>query len=63
MLKRIRIEDALHRRAKAAAALSGVSIKEWVEGVIEDALDGIPSASVLVDEKGRYVAQKGQDNA
>ena len=62
MLKRIRIEDELHRRAKAAAALAGVSIKEWVEHVLEDALDGAPSASVLIDQRGEYKTQEA-DNA
>ncbi len=43
------IENDLHRRVKAAAALSGLSLKEWTEGILEDALADRPSLSALVD--------------
>lgn len=63
MDKVLRVDKELHQRVKIAATLSEKSIKEWVEGVLQDALDGRPSASVLVDTRGQYVAQKGTDNA
>lgn len=56
--KTLYIESDLHARVKATAALSRVSIKEWVEAVLEDALAGRPSPSVLVDSKGRYRVQE-----
>ena len=51
---KILIDADLHRQVKATAALCGESIKDWVEGVIRDALAGRPSASVLVDTKVPY---------
>ena len=60
--KFLRIDAALHRRVKLAATLSDQSIKDWVEGVLSDALDGRPSASVLIDSRGRYVAQEANND-
>ena len=57
----LRVSPQLHKRIKATAALSGTTIKDWVEGVIEDALDGRPSASVLIDSRGQYVTQEDND--
>ena len=34
----IELDDELHRRAKAEAALRGVPLKDWVADVIEAAL-------------------------
>ena len=50
----LRIRPGLHRQVKIAAALNEKTIKDWVEGVIEDALAGRPSASVLVDTRAGY---------
>lgn len=36
----IEVPDDLHRRAKAAAAMSGVTLKDFVIQAIEDAIDG-----------------------
>ena len=52
--KTLYIEEQLHRRVKVTATLRGMTIKEWVEEVLTDALDGVPSASVLVDTRQRY---------
>ena len=54
-LRQIKINSDLHKRIKLAATMQETTIKEWVEGVLEDALDGRPSASVLIDTKGKYV--------
>ena len=59
--KTLYIEEQLHRRVKVTATLSGKTIKEWVEEVLTDALDGVPSASVLVDSRGQYVTQGEND--
>ena len=63
MIKNIQIDEQLHRRVKVTATLRGQTIKEWVEEVLTDALDGRPSASVLIDSKGQYVTQEGEHNA
>ncbi|NIV32733.1 MAG: hypothetical protein GWN58_25795 [Anaerolineae bacterium] len=58
--KTLYIDEDLHAEVKATAALSRISIKDWVEGVLRDALAGRPSPSVLIDSKGRYIAQEEQ---
>ena len=58
MLKQVKIDEQLHKRIKVAATLGDTTIKEWVESVLEDALAGRPSPSVLIDSKGRYDAQE-----
>jgi hypothetical protein len=50
MIKNIQIDERLHRRIKVTATLSGLTIKEWVEGVLTDAL----SAPRLVDSRQGY---------
>ena len=57
-IKNIQIDERLHKRIKIAATMNDVSIKDWVEGVLEDALAGRPSQSVLIDSKGRYITQE-----
>ena len=58
--KPIHIDGDLHTRVKATAALSEQSIKQWVEAVLEDALAGRPSPSVLVDSRGRYQTEEAR---
>ena len=36
----IEVPDDLHRRAKAAAAMQGVTLKDFVIQALEDAIDG-----------------------
>lgn len=36
----IEVPDDLHRRAKAAAAMRGVTLKDFVIQALEDAIDG-----------------------
>ena len=56
--KMLRISGDLHKRVKLTATMQEVSIKDWVEAVLADALDGRPAPSVLVDPQGRYRAQE-----
>jgi plasmid stability protein len=55
------VGEELHRRVKITAALHGTSIREWVESVLEDALAGRPSPSVLVDTLASYDIRKEDD--
>ena len=59
--KLVRLNRELHKRVKVTATLRGQTIKEWVEEVLTDALDGVPSASVLVDSQGQYLTQGEND--
>ena len=60
-IKSILIDEQLHRRIKVHVTLSNTTIKDWVSQVLEDALDGKPSASVLIDSRGQYVTQGEND--
>ena len=60
--KTLYIDANLHRRVKVAATLSDQSIKDWVEGVLQDALDGQPSPSVLIDERTGYNVEEAPCN-
>ena len=53
-VKNIQIDEGLHKRVKLTATMHGISIRDWAEQVISDALEGKPSASVLVDTKESY---------
>ena len=53
-VKNIQIDEGLHKRVKLTATMHGISIREWAEQVISDALEGKPSSSVLVDTKEQY---------
>ena len=59
--KTLYIDSELHRRVKVAAAMNEQSIKQWVEDVLKDALDGRPSASVLIDSRGVYQTQEASN--
>ena len=59
--KMLRINGELHKRIKLAATMSEQTIKQWVEGVLEDALAGRPSASVLIDSRGVYQTQEASN--
>ena len=59
--KTLYIDSELHKRVKLAATLSEQSIKQWVEDVLKDALDGRPSASVLIDSRGVYQTQEASN--
>ena len=42
----IEVPDDLHRRAKAAAAMQGVTLKDFVIQAIEDAIEGGETSGV-----------------
>jgi len=52
MLKRIKIDEELHRQAKAQAALQGISLREFTETALTAALPD--RARVLVDSSPAY---------
>ena len=56
----LRVSPEVHARVKAASALSRMTIKEWVEGVLQDALDGKPSPSVLIDTREPYSTKEAE---
>lgn len=58
MIKNIQIDEQLHRRVKVTATLSGLTIKEWVEGVLTDAL----STTRLVDSKPAYTVETHKED-
>jgi plasmid stability protein len=55
--KLVLVNSDLHRRIKIRCAMAGISIKDWVESVLTDALD-----RRLVDSREEYIT-KGEDNA
>jgi plasmid stability protein len=55
--KLVLVNSDLHRRIKIRCAMTGISIKDWVESVLTDALD-----RRLVDSREEYIT-KGEDNA
>ena len=59
--KTLYIDGELHKRVKLAATMSEQSIKEWVEDVLRDALDGRPSPSVLIDTRAPYQTQEASN--
>ena len=59
--KTLYIDEDIHARVKATAAMSKVSIRAWVEAVLIDALNGEPSASVLVDTRETYTTQEATE--
>ena len=60
MLKRIKIDEQIHRKVKATAAMHGVTIREWVERVLQNAIAA--EGMMLVDPGVEYTA-KGDDDA
>ena len=58
--KMLRINPRLHRRVKLSATMHGVSIKEYVERVLENALAA--EGLTLVDPGVEYNT-KGEDDA
>ena len=59
-IKNIQIDERLHRRVKLAATMHDVSIKEWVEKVLENGLAA--EGMTLVDPGTDYIT-KGENDA
>ena len=53
-IKNIQVDEQLHKRIKVHTTLLDTTIKDWVSQVLEDALAGRASASVLVDTRAGY---------
>ena len=58
-IKNIQIDERLHRRVKLAATMHDVSIKEWVEKVLEYGLAA--EGMTLVDPGADYTTKEEND--
>ena len=59
-VKNIQIDEKLHRRVKLAATMHGISIKDYVERVLQNAIAA--EGLTLVDPGVEYTTE-GEDNA
>ena len=58
--KMLRISGDLHKRVKLAATMHDVSIKEWVEKVLEY---GLAAEGMTLVDPGTDYTTKGENNA
>ena len=50
------LDKEIHRQAKIAATIEGITLKDWVERAIKAALDG--NGKRLVDTAAAYTADR-----